>query len=279
MIHGVQRLSTILCCLLSYLTCKSQVNDFNAFVDGTYDKNALRKNRIDTIIIEEVWENAGTVYHFAFNRSGNLTYQRSQHHSQENATYIGETFYTYNTAGKLQLVRSFDLSHGGNNLRYTSSFYYDKTGLLTSEETTSHFDVTDTAITVYGYSNGVIEHSVLKNSNPGYELITNYAYNIKGLLSRLETISASDNDTSVTTFTYDSKGHKLSEKKAGTILDFVSRTFTYEPSGKLITKNEEDGNDTLEIVFLYDDAGLLQKISSTGKKSWSFESYRYVKRK
>ncbi len=256
---------------LSHL-CFGQVNDEQTFLDNSYNKKAVKENKIDSVIEKVQLHNNNKQIRrlFSFDNLGNLTYFVT---TNEKGNKTSETVLKYNNRG--QLISRKDKEEMIDN---NSSYSYNKNDQLDKVITVNKDGETITVTYVYDGQN-LIEEKRKENSS---QLLTKYKYDNNRHLIDLTTLTFIGSDTKGAvalhkSIFYDSKGNKSLEN----VEFFKNDTITYknDESNKLALVKK--GKDT-EKMF-YNDNGLLIKKEVTkffmDRRSSYTEFYEYKIRK
>jgi hypothetical protein len=240
--------------LFSY-SINAQLQDANAFFNGTYDKNLFRKERVKQVIVENFAEGTKSSYAiYKFNRQGFL-----------------KKLTTLDTVRKKTAVFIFKYNKYGDQVERTNIDYrLSKTYKATFQR-------------IYHGNKLVSEKS---SELPFW--VKKYSYNLTGQLSEMATIMVTDTTNSlsrISKYYYDSTG-KLQTIKVflgnvdtpRNILDTTS--FLYDKNGRIVSVLRHEGA-TYHVIYRID--GLIQ--FKTTKMPEEFgnieltEKYRYLIRK
>lgn len=227
--------------LLLHFNLSAQVNDADAFFNGSYDKDQLRKNKVRQINVDISIDGKKTTrYIFEFDRKGLLQKQTITDNSGKK---INDYIFTYNEHGDLISRKNTAYELGKT---YETSFNKRYAGSKLVSETSSELPYS----TWYGYNpqgQKLLAITYLGNdtiNDPKRNM--SYHYDPAGkLILMVQTLSTSKNI------------HPT---------DSVITKFSYDNSGKLSTINR---NGQTEYRFVYDSKGLLKSRETIIADGWN----------
>ncbi|WP_336516559.1 hypothetical protein [Pollutibacter soli] len=227
--------------LLLYFNLSAQVNDADAFFNGSYDKGVVRKNKIKQVNVDiSIDGKNSTRYTFEFDRKGFLLKE-----TITNATgkKVNDYTFTYNDHGD-QTSRKNNAYELGKT--YETSFNKKYSGAKLISESSSELPYT----TLISYNNQ--GQKLLATTYLGNDTINDpkrhmsYHYDGSGkLIMMVQTLSTSKNT------------HPT---------DSVITKFSYDDAGKL---NLIDRNGQTEYRFIYDSKGLLKTRETIIADGWN----------
>ena len=226
---------TIAFCLLS-VTLFGQLNDADAFFNGSYDKAFVHKHKIKQINVTTYIDSSKTS--FAVFEFDNWGFLRKQTIFDKSMKKVNDFTFSYNKQGG-QTERTnfaYDL-----NKTYTVTFNKTYEGSLLIQETSSELPF----LTTYFYSDSgrkIQSNTFLsRDTTISPKRVSIYSYDTKGKLkSILETFTESSNSTPVsigtTEYIYDEKENisvVLREGKANYILSYDKDSFLKSKTVKM----------------------------------------------
>jgi len=249
--------------------CFGQTNDDNAFITNSFDKRAIKDNKIDTIYVTIDFSGKKTERLYAFDNFGNLTYTVT---FNEKGNKTSQSILKYNSKG--QLVSKED---NEEMIDDSTTYFYDANGIL--EKAVTENKNKETVMVTYTYDKQKLVEETRKEKTG--KLITKYKYDNQSRLVDLTTLTLQGNDTKGTvaihkTISYDGKGNKSQEEVTFFTKDTV--VYQYDENNKLVLVQK--GKDTEK--YFYNDKGLLAqkdilKFLIDTPMTYS-EQYRYVVR-
>jgi uncharacterized protein RhaS with RHS repeats len=260
---------TLFCYGQTNLFCYGPANDDCSFILNSYDKKAIKDNKIDTIWVTINISEEKTERFYAFDKLGNLTYTVT---SDETGNKTSESILKYNSQG--QLISKKDKEEMTDD---NTAYFYNTSNQLIKTVTKNKANETITVSYTYNKQK-LIEETRKENTG---KLITKYKYGAEGRLIDLMmlTLQGSDTKASVAmhkSVSYDSRGNKSLEEVTFLLKDTV--VYQYDENNKLVSVQK--GKDVAK--YSYNNAGLLVQKEVTqfliDSPLTYTEKYRYVVR-
>jgi hypothetical protein len=222
----------------------------------------------------------------AFDRWGNLTYERSQEGGSFWTSFYSN--FAYDTQGNITMEQSYSTDYDMNDSGYEYHYRYDNYGnLVYSSEYvrwSRYEEDSDYSWSTYEYNTHeqLIKRSNYKYSNTQPEFWQEYAYDAQGRQSSVSIYSGDGRLSRQTDTSYNERGDIIAEitmDGSGKVLSGTRHEYRYDANGHQILAFHSDlnGQITGGWEYRYDEGSRLiwsAQRSQGGLVSWKME-YRY----